>query len=529
MFLPFLPSERIKRKKPPDAPFALVEKQRGSVRLVAVDQAALALGLTPGLPLADARARVPDLIVFDHDPGGDAALLDWLAEACDRYTPMVTTDPPSGLVLDITGCTHFFERPQGKKKEFHAKARRREEEGTLRAFAPSRKTPSLDTASPEARLASDLAIRLQHIGFSVRTALADTPDAALALARFGAGDVALLPVEALRVESDTHVALRRAGLRRIGDVAALPPAPLAARFGAELPVLLDRLLGREDVRITPRRTLAEIETEARFAEPIARTDDMLTTIARLVAEAAITLSERGVGGRQFSVALFRSDGHVARLPVETGQPVRDPAVLDRLFRERIDALADPLDPGFGYDMIRLAVHVVEVLAPEQLRLDGGKVADRELAALIDRLGTRLGRNRVRRFAPVDTHIPEQVALEFPAVETRARSAWPKPEIGEPPLRPIHLFDPPHRIEVIAEVPDGPPRRFKWRRAMHEVARHEGPERIAAEWWMRRDNAGLTRDYYRVEDVRGRRYWLFRHGLYGVEKPHPDWYLHGLFA
>jgi protein ImuB len=492
VFLPFLPSERIKRKKPPDAPFALVEKQRGSVRLVAVDQVALALGLTPGLPLADARARVPELLVFDHDPGADAALLDWLAEACDRYTPMVATDAPAGMILDITGCTHPF-------------------------------------VYGEAGLRDDLIKRLDRLGLSARAALADTPDAALSLAPFGGNDVARLPVEALRLDGEEHVALRRAGLRRIGDVAALQPAPLAARFGAVLPVLLDRLLGREDIRITPRRILAEIETEARFAEPIARTDDMLATIARLVAEAAVTLSERGVGGRRFSVALFRSDGHVARLSVETGQPVRDPAVLDRLFRERIDALADPIDPGFGYDMIRLAVHAVEVLAPEQLRLDGGKVADRELLALIDRLGTRLGRNRVRRFAPVDTHIPEQVVLELPAVEARPSADWPTPESGEPPLRPIHLFDPPHRIEVIAEVPDGPPRRFKWRRAMHEVARHEGPERIAAEWWMRRDNAGLTRDYYRVEDVRGRRYWLFRHGLYGVEKPHPDWYLHGLFA
>ena len=492
VFLPFLPSERIKNAKPPDAPFAVVEAHRGSVRLVAVDRVALSLGLMSGLPLADARARVPELVVFDADARADAALLDWLAEACDRYTPMVAVDPPHGLILDITGCAHAF--PDG-----------------------------------DCGLANDLLRRLVRLGLTARLAMAPTPDAAAALARHGGDNVTKLPVRALRIEPDIIVALGRAGLKTVGDVDALPSAPLAARFGTRLPVLLDRLLGREDCRITPRRTLAEIETEARFAEPIARTDDMLATIARLVADAAVALSKRGVGGRRFSVALFRSDGHVAHVSVETGQPTRDPVILDRLFRERIDALADPLDPGFGYDMIRLAVHVVEPLAPEQLHLEGGKVADRELAALIDRLSTRLCRNRVRRFAPVDTHIPEQAALEFPAVERRECAAWPKLETGEPPLRPIHLFDPPHRIEVIAEVPDGPPRRFKWRRAMHEVARHEGPERIAAEWWTRRDNAGLTRDYYRVEDVRGRRYWLFRHGLYGAEKPHPDWYLHGLFA
>jgi protein ImuB len=492
VFLPFLSSERIKRKKPPDAPFALVEKLRGAFRLTAVDTVALSLGLTPGLALADARARVPELVVFDADDRADAALLDWLAEACDRYTPMVATDPPQGLILDITGCTHPF--TDGEQGPAH-----------------------------------DLSQRLAQLGLTARLSIATTPDAAAALARHGGDDVHTLPVRALRVEPEIHVALARAGLKTIGDVAKLPSAPLAARFGEDLPVLLARLLGEADVRITPRRVSAEIETEARFAEPVARTEDALATIGTLVEEAAVALSERGVGGRCFSAALFRSDGHVARMSVETGQPVRGSAILDRLFRERIDALADPLDPGFGYDMIRLAVHVVEPLAPEQLRLDGGKVADRELAALIDRLGTRLGRNRVRRFTAIDTHIPEQAALEFPAIETRKASMWPKPEVGEPPLRPIHLFDPPHRIEVIAEVPDGPPRRFKWRRMMHEVTRHEGPERIAAEWWMRRDNGGLTRDYYRVEDVRGRRYWLFRHGLYGTEKPHPDWYLHGLFA
>lgn len=462
------------------------------MRIAAADPAALALGMVPGLGLADARARVTDLLVFDADHGADAAMLDWLADACDRYTPMVATDAPYALILDITGCAHGF-------------------------------------AHGAAGLAGDLSARIKRLNLTPCLALASTPDAALALARHGGGNVRALPVEALRVDPEIHVALARAGLKTVGDVAKLPSAPLAARFGEQLPILLARLLGDVDVRITPRRLAAEIETEARFAEPMARTDDVLATIARLVEEAAVTLAERGVGGRHFSATLFRSDGQVLRLPVETGQPTRDPALLDRLFRERIDALADPLDPGFGYDMIRLGVHVTEPLATEQLRLEGGHVAAHEVAALLDRLGTRLGRNRVRRFAPIDTHIPEQAVLELPAVAVRTAGAWPKSESGEPPLRPIHMFDPPHRIEVMAEVPDGPPRWFKWRRTRYDVARHEGPERIAAEWWIRRDNAGLTRDYYRVEDVRGRRYWLFRHGLFGAEKEFPHWYLHGVFA
>jgi len=491
--LPLLSPERIARSaRPPEAPFATVATVRNAVRIVTLDRRALSLGLTPDLTLADARARVPELVAFDHDPDADGAMLDWLAEACDRYTPMVAVDPPDGLVLDITGCTHRF-------------------------------------GDSDVRLGDDLKQRLAKLRLTARIATGVTPDAAIALARHGGTDVAALPVTALRVDAATHLALNRAGLRTIKALAAMPKAPLAARFGTDLPVLLDRLLGHEDARITPRRRPAAIETEARFAEPIARTEDVLATIARLIAEAAIAMSERGVGGRSFGIALFRSDGHVARLHVETAQPVREARILDRLFRERIDALADPLDPGFGYDLVRLHILETEASAPEQLGLEGGNLAQGELAALIDRLTVRLGKGRVRRFAPVDTHIPEQQMLELPVSGPRAAGIWQVPEPGEPPLRPIHLFDPPQRIEVMAEVPDGPPRWFKWRRTRHDVARHEGPERIAAEWWTRADNAGLTRDYYRVEDGRGRRYWLFRHGLYGHEKAHPDWYLHGLFA
>lgn len=462
------------------------------MRILALDSAALTLGLTLDLTLADARARVPELAAFAHDPEADMVTLEWVAEACSRYTPMVAIDATDALVLDITGCTHHFN-------------------------------------GGETALAADLKMRLARLCLSARIATASTPDAALAFARYGGADVQKLPVLALAVNADTHVALSRSGLKTIGDVARLPPAPLAARFGTELPVLLDRMLGRTDMRITPRRPVAEIEAEQRFAEPVARTEDVLSTITNLVARATIILSERGVGGRSFGVALFRSDGHVARLQIETAGPVRDAKILDRLFRERIDALSDPLDPGFGYDLIRLHVLCTETMKPEQLRLDGGQLADGELVALIDRLTVRLGRGRVRRFASVDTHIPEQRALELPVSDVRIVKEWPRPEAGEPPMRPVHMFDPPHRIEVMAEVPDGPPRRFKWRRTMYEVARHEGPERIASEWWTRDDNAGLTRDYYRVEDVRGRRYWLFRHGLFGAEKTHPDWYLHGLFA
>ena len=475
-----------------DQPLALTVRDRGSIRLAALDVTALALGLAPGMMLADARARVPDLQTLPHDPAADRVMLDWLADAADRYTPMVAVRPPHGLLLDITGCTH----PYGG----------------------------------EAGLVEDLDRRLQRLGLTARLAVAGSPDAALALAEHGLAELADLPVSVLAADEAVHLALRRAGLKTLGAVARQPRPALAARFGEAMVASLARLLGEVEVPIAPRILPAPVRVEARFASPLAHSEAALVAIEALAVRAGLKLAERAEGGRRFAVALFRSDGHVARLAVDTAAPLREAKRLILLLRERIGALTDPLDPGFGYDLIRLDVPVVAPLAAQQLDLAGGDLGDAEISALVDRLGARLGRGRVRRLVVADTHIPEQAAFDLPLGDLGApRMVWPQPQPGEPPWRPLQLFDPPQPVEVIAEVPDGPPRRFRWRGQLHEVTAHEGPERIAAEWWRRADGAGLTRDYFRVEDSEGRRFWLFRHGLYGSERRVPGWYLHGLFA
>lgn len=480
------------------APLALVERQRGVIRLTACDAKAAALGLTPGLTLADARAQVLELTVAEADPVRDLHWLERIAHACGRFTPRVMTEPPDGLMLDITGCAHLF--------------------------------------GDEAGLLAEVERRMRDWTGDLRHAVADTPEGARALARFGTGatmdaaaDLPQLPVDALELDEETQSALRRAGFRTIGELANRPAGPLAARFGIELPGLIDRILGRSDRRITPHRALPDLIFERRFAEPIASTVTTLAVIGELTEAAATALEERRRGGRRFAARLYRSDGQVFELTVECGGPLRDPVRITRLFSERVEALADPIDPGFGFDMIRLSVPLTETLAAAQLELAGGSVNKEAMAALIDRLSARAGSGRIRRFAPRDSHIPEQAELALPAIAASAPSAWPTPEPGEPPRRPTHLFDPPQPVEVIAELPDGPPRRFRWRHNLHVVTRFEGPERIAAQWWRRAPgDFGLTREYYRVEDARGRRFWLFRHGLYD-EQPAPHWYMHGLFA
>lgn len=475
----------------PEAPLVFVEKQRSALRLAALSPDAVAAGLTVGLDLASARAQFPALTVVDYDPAGDARWLARIADRCDRFSPLVALDPPDGVLLDVTGAAHLW--------------------------------------GGEARMATSVADHFSRL--HIRLGSAATPMAAAALARFGEKGVETvhaLPIAALRLEAQIETALRRAGLVSVGDLASRPTAPLAARFGSATVLALQRLLGHADNRLSPRRRPPALVVERRFAEPIATTDVALSVLDELLAEAALALDRGGCGGRRFAARLFRTDNAVRNLTVETSRPVRDPAVVGRLFRERIDTLADPIDPGFGFDLIRLAVPVLEPLAPTQLALEGGTVAEDALAALIDRLSTRLGRNRVRRFAPRDNHIPEQASLTFPAADPRPVAVWPVLEPGEPPLRPLQLFDPPQRIEVIAEVPDGPPSRFRWYRTTHEVMCHEGPERIASEWW-RGDGFAPTRDYYRIEDASGRRFWIFRHGLYDSKRAAPAWYIHGLFA
>lgn len=507
LWFPFLPIDRLRIQEGttgglPDAPRVLTAKIKGALRLCAVDGTAQAFGVVPGMTLADARALHPGLIVADMDEGADQHWLQRLAEHCIGWSPRVAVAPPDGITLDIAGSEHLF--------------------------------------GGEAGLAAQAEETFTVIGMSVRMAVASTAQAAQVLARHARLPIvderqALrgLPVVALGLDEEALLALRRAGLKTIGDVAARSAVSIAARFGAGAVTALRRLLGEEQAPIDPLAQPEPLHFERRFAEPVAHQASIAARFVDLLCEAAGALEKRGLGGRRFVLTLFRSDGARQRLAIETGLPTRDPAPVMRLFDERIAALADPLDPGFGYDRITLFLPVTERVAARQPALDGSGQDDEALAALIDRLSTRLGPQALRRLAPRDSHIPEQAQFALPALDVRKPVCWPQPPAGEPPMRPLFLFDPPQPVDVIAEVPDGPPHRFHWKRKLHEVRLYEGPERIASEWWRRKGGeepgkGGLTRDYYRIEDVRGRRYWIFRHGLY-EEKADPRWYLHGLFA
>jgi protein ImuB len=252
------------------------------------------------------------------------------------------------------------------------------------------------------------------------------------------------------------------------------------------------------------------------------------------------MEERGEGARALQVTLYRVDGAVRRLSVATSKPLRDPRALCRLFRERFATLADELDPGFGFDVVRLSVTTAEKTNAPQTDIIEGATGTDDIAHLIDRLGVRFGVTRVKRLGFAESHIPEYVVVDLPSWDRR-HPAGPSFETSKSRLeagaprqdtvnaRPLRLFERPEEIDAVAEVPDGPPARFRWRRVMHEVALTEGPERIATEWWRNAAGHALTRDYFRVEDKDGRRFWLYREGLYGRETARPKWFVHGLFA
>jgi protein ImuB len=516
LWLPRLPIDRIKRQlahgnaAPASHPSIVVAKQNNALQITALDDAAAGLGLEVGLPLANARAICPQLTVFDADEAADAQALNAIADGCDRFTPLVALDGPHGLFLDITGCVHLF--------------------------------------GGEAAMMRLLCEMLTAQGFAVSAAIAGTALCARTMTRHVHGRIVRdgeeadavkpLPVSALGADPAITNGLRRAGLKTIGDVAARAPHEITARFGAGFTSLLQQALGQSDAPISPRKPLPDYIVEKRFAEPVATEAVIAATLSRLAQMLVVAMAQQGKGARRLQACFFRTDGAVRAIGVDTGQPVTGAEVIDRLFAERLSALSDPLDPGFGFDLIRLSASRTEIVVQQQRDLDANVHDNDELAALIDRIAARIGGRRVVVHLPQHSHIPERAMQAAPAQQYLAAAmlaVWPSRVEGEPPLRPLRLFERPEQIKVIAEVPDGPPARFVWRRASHAVVRAEGPERVAMEWW-RSQGELLTRDYFRVEDEAGLRFWLYRDGLYDREivqqqgiAVQPNWFMHGLFA
>ena len=489
------------------APLALITETAHGPRIAAVNDAGEADGASPGMMLADARALCPHLRALPADPAGDLAFLERLALWARRWGPWAAMDAPDGLLVDVTAVAHLF--------------------------------------GGEERLLADVHARFAAQGLAGRASIAPTAGAAWALARYGpdaaiitpgedvAERLASLPVASLRLDADVLLVLRRLGIKRVGEMTGLATGEggrdaVQRRFrnrrspAANPLVRLDQLAGRVPEPLLPVVAAEPALVQRRLLEPIRHRPLLDQVLADLADDLVRALEARGEGARRLELALWRVDGDVLTRRLELAAATRDAAHICRLFAARLD----DVEAGFGIEMARLMATWAEPLALAQADLDAAAEAHgTSLAACIDRLTVRLGLRAVHRPVPRGSHLPERA------------QGWVEPLAAEPPsqhmlafhARPLKLLDTPERILVTYAAPDGQPRQFSWRGSLREVARAEGPERIAPEWWREKGSARL-RDYYRVEDGEGRRYWIFRAGLAGDGRgAAPDWFLHGLFA
>ena len=481
-------------------PWVLTVETAHGPRIEAANDAGLAAGARPGMRLADARALCPGLKVAASDPAGDLAFLENLALWAQRSGPWSALDAPDGLLVDVSAVAHLF--------------------------------------GGEARLLADAQAAFARRGLTARLAIAPTAGAAWALAHFGPAQAILapdadsterlaeLPVAALRLDDDVLTVLRRLGLKRLGQLHTIGRDALHRRFRSRLPeanplLRLDQLLGRAPEPLLPVVATPDPLVQRRLMEPIRHRTLLDRVLGDLAADMARALEGKAQGARRLELGLWRVDGEVIVRRLEFAAATRDPAHIARLFAGKLD----DVDAGFGIELLRLRASSTEALPLVQGDIEATPAQGTSLSECIDRLTVRLGEKAVRRPVAYPSHIPERA------------QRWQAPLAPEPASqeqlafhqRPLKLLDRPEAIAVLYATPDGFPQRFRWRGQVHEVARVEGPERIAPEWWRERSTVRL-RDYYRIEDGEGRRYWIYRLGLAGDGRGGaPEWFLQGLCA
>ncbi len=347
--------------------------------------------------------------------------------------------------------------------------------------------------------------------------------------------IAPLPVEALRLLSDLSLRLKQVGIRQISSLTNAPKPPLVTRFGAELITRLEQATGQTAEIFNPITPAPIYEVRRPLMVPIRHLEAVELILEDMAADISAQLLQDNAAARRLDLFLFRVDGHVERLEARTSRLCNKAEHIELLFRERLSRLQGNIDIGFGYDILLLGVYDVEPAEEEQLNWaplkheSGTGFSSEEISRLLDRFGNRFGFDHILHFHPFESHIPEQAVRAKAFSNNQVQSQWTAQK-GKGKSRPFLLLDRVEPITVLAEVPDGPPIRFQWRRQQHEIIAADGPERIAPEWWQNAntEHSFQTRDYYRVEDQQGRRFWLYRDGLYNREQDHPRWFMQGLF-
>ena len=469
-------------------PLVLTESNHGKLIITASNSNAEKKGIRIGTSLADARAIIPDLIALEHKPLLINRVLNRLADWCIRFTPTVTTDPPNGLILDASGCSHLW---------------------------------GSDTIYIET-----ISMKLTTRGYGVRVAMADTIGAAWAIARFSS-DIRVipegkhlealmpLPTQALRLEPEVIERLYKLGLHQIQQILNIPRPSLRKRFGQHLPQQLDKALGNEMEWIEPLQQVEPYQERLPSIEPIVTETGIRIALHQLIDLLCTRLQQEQKGLRTATFKGYRVDGKVEHIEIVTSRPSNNVKHLSKLFELKLSTI----EPAWGIELFVLEASRVEDHHAQQETMWAPPtgVEDQRITELVDRIAGKMGMNTIHRYAPAEHHWPER-SFTGTSLHEKLSTPWPDHK-----LRPLQLLSTPQRIEVTAPIPDYPPMLFRHQGKIHTIIKADGPERIEQEWWLQ---LGQHRDYYYVEDESGNRYWLFRLGHYQDKMYH--WYLHGFF-
>lgn len=471
-------------------PVVLKVNDHGRAVIARSNAAARMQGLLPGMPVADAKALVSDIVVLDDPPEGPGKLLTALGRWCIRYSPVVAVDMPEGLLLDASGCAHLW--------------------------------------GGEQNYVDDLRTRLAAFGYDVRIGMADTIGCAWAVARYGGGTVVAagqhlqsllpLPPSALRLPEHITSLLEQLGLSTVQSFFHIQRSALRRRFGVELLKRMDQAMGRAEEVLLPLVPLQPYQERLPCLEPIMTRKGIEIALGRLLESLCHRLRSEQKGVRKAVLSCYRVERDVRQVEIGTNRASHNTAHLFGLFDLKIADLA----PGMGIELFILEAIQVEDAAPlqESIWQAENVAAAAAIAELIDKLEAKLGPGKVQRYLPAEHYWPEHSVRLAQSLRDQPGTAWRIDRI-----RPIRLLSRPEPIQVSAPIPDYPPMLFRYNGNLHRIKKADGPERIEGEWWHKK---GEHRDYYVVEDEQGMRYWLFRQGHYDADRQN-QWFIHGFFA
>jgi protein ImuB len=490
LWLPYLITDRqlIRQPELRDIPFVFAASQRGKMTIKASSIPAISLGIRPGMAVADARALQPELQIFPYKQGLEEKLLRGLSEWCLRYTPVVAPNPPDGVILEISGCPHLWGGEE----------------------------PYLE----------NIIATLHSKGYHARAAIADTIGCAWGMARYGKSCIIAhqtqrealleLPPTALRLDAQTLARMEKLGFSRIGQFIDIPTPTLRRRFGETTLIRLGQALGTAHESLDPIIPQEPYLERLPCMEPILTASGIKMALEELLKTICQRLSKEKKGMRKGIFRGHRMDGKIEEISIGTSMPSYNPEHLFRLFDLKIPTM----EPDLGIELFEMEALLVEKISETQESFwhsTGNDVT--AIAELLDKMAGKMGQHTIHRYLPEEQHWPEHSIKDTQSLEDRPSTAW-----STDLVRPLHLLSSPEPIEVMVPLPDYPPLHFRYRGEILRVVKADGPERIEQEWWLQ---SGPPRDYFTVEDQSGKRYWLFRLGLYG--KGDPKWFLHGFFA